>query len=252
MSALHDTLVMARRSLHHTIKSPDTIVTVVASPVAMMLLFVYVFGGVFNANASDSYVNYITPGMVIMVVANGIAYAAVRLNHDLTKGIINRFKTMPITQSSIMNGHVVSSVLSNLLSVTLLLAVAFLIGFRSTAGVAEWLIFGGIVTLFTLATSWLAMVFGLLAKTGEGAGAFSYFILLLLFVSSAFVPTDTMNAAVRAFADHQPMTPIIETMRSLLLNGTAGEHAWAAVAWCGGLLVGAYLLALTVYKHKSA
>lgn len=251
MSALRDTLTMAKRSLHHTIKSPDTIITVAATPIGMLLLFVYVFGGTFNAGNSESYVNFITPGVALMAVTSGIAYAAFRLNNDLLKGIVNRFKTMPISQSSILNGHVVSSVISNLVSVALVIGAAFLAGFRPHVGPMEWLGFAGLMALFTLATSWLAMVFGLLAKTAEGAGAFSYAFIALLFVSSAFVPTEKMSAGVRAFAEHQPMTPIIETLRSFLLNGTAGPSAVAAFAWCLALLVVGYFGALAVYKRKT-
>jgi ABC-2 type transport system permease protein len=242
---------MARRSLLHTIRSLDTIITVAATPIALMLMFVYVFGSSFGKSSGPvDYINFITPGIVIMCVVSGIAYAALRLNNDMTKGMINRFRCMPIAPSSILGGHVVSSVLSNLFSVSLVMIVAFLVGFRSDAGIAEWLIFGGILLLFTLATTWLAVVFGLLAKSAEGAGAFSYILLLLIFVSSAFTPTDKMNSILRAFADNQPMTPIIETMRSLLLNGSAGESAWLAVAWCTGLLVASYLFALGIYNRK--
>jgi ABC-2 type transport system permease protein len=242
---------MAKRSLRHTIRSLDTIITVAITPIALMLLFVYVFGGSFGASSgSVKYINFITPGIVILCVVSGIAYAALRLNNDMTKGIINRFRTMPVASSSILGGHALSSVLSNLFSVALVMIVAFLVGFRSDAGIAEWLIFTGILVLFTLATTWLAIVFGLLAKSAEGAGAFSYILILLLFISSAFTPTDKMNPVLRAFADHQPMTPIVETMRSLLINGSAGESAWLAVAWCAGLLVASYLLALRIYKNK--
>ena len=252
MNAFRDTFVMAKRSLRHTIRSLDTIITVAITPIALMLLFVYVFGGSFGASSgSVKYINFITPGIVIMCVVSGIAYAALRLNNDMTKGIINRFRTMPVASSSILGGHALSSVLSNLFSVVLVMIVAFLVGFRSDAGIAEWLIFTGILVLFTLATTWLAIVFGLLAKSAEGAGAFSYILLLLLFISSAFTPTDKMNPILRAFADHQPMTPIVETMRSLLINGSAGESAWLAVAWCAGLLVVSYLLALRIYKNKT-
>ena len=252
MNAFRDTFVMAKRSLRHTIRSLDTIITVAITPIALMLLFVYVFGGSFGASSgSVKYIDFITPGIVIMCVVSGIAYAALRLNNDMTKGIINRFRTMPVASSSILGGHALSSVLSNLFSVVLVMIVAFLVGFRSDAGIAEWLIFTGILVLFTLATTWLAIVFGLLAKSAEGAGAFSYILILLLFISSAFTPTDKMNPILRAFADHQPMTPIVETMRSLLINGSAGESAWLAVAWCAGLLVASYLLALRIYKNKT-
>jgi ABC-2 type transport system permease protein len=254
MYALHDTWTMAKRSLRHTVRSVDTIITVAAMPVAMMLLFVYVFGGSFGSTFSSGpvkYIDFIVPGIVVMTVVSGIAYAAVRINVDLQKGIINRFKTMPVAPSSILGGHAVSSVLSNLFSVLLVITVAFLAGFRSHAGLVEWLLFGGLLTLFTLATTWLATMFGLLAKSVEGAGSFSYLLLLMVFISPAFVPTDGMNSIVRAFAEHQPMTPIVETMRSLLTSGVAGSSAWVATLWCIGLLVVSYILALKVYKKRT-
>lgn len=254
MRALHDTWIMAKRSLRHTIRSMDTIITVAAMPIAMMLLFVYVFGGSFGASFADSsvkYIDFIVPGIVAMCVVSSIAYAAVRVNMDMQKGIINRFKTMPVAPSSILGGHAVSSVLSNLFSVLLVILVALLAGFRSDAGVAEWLLFTGLLTLFTAATTWLAIMFGMLAKTVEGAGSFSYLLLLLVFVSPAFVPTEGMSSGVRAFAEHQPMTPIVETMRSLLTNGTTGDGAWTAAFWCVSLLIVSYLLALKIYKNKT-
>jgi ABC-2 type transport system permease protein len=233
----------------------DTIITVVAMPIAIMLLFVYVFGGSFGSmfqTGPVKYIDFIVPGIVAMTVVSGIAYAAVRLNMDLQKGIINRFRTMPVASSSILGGHAVSSVLSNLFSVLLVIIVAIIAGFRPQADPMEWLLFVGLATLFTLATTWLAIMFGLLGKTAEGAGSFSYILLLLVFVSSAFTPTDGMNSVVRAFAEHQPMTPIVETLRSLLTNGTAGDSAWAAVLWCVGVLVVSYLLALRIYKTSSS
>ena len=252
MTALvQDTFVMTRRSLRHTVRSADTIITVALTPIVMMLMFVYVFGGSWGAGDAD-YVDYITPGITIMCVVSGIAYAALRLNTDLQKGIIARFRTMPVSPSSILGGHAVSSVLSNLFSVVLVLLVAFAIGFRSDAGIVEWLLFVGIVVLFTTATTWLAIVFGLLAKSPEGAGAFSYLLLFGIFVSSAFTPVDTMASGLRWFAEHQPLTPIIETMRSLLLDATAGDQVWTAVAWCAGLLLVSYVAALRVYRTKSA
>lgn len=252
MHALQDTWTMAKRSLRHTVRSMDTIITVVAMPIAMLLLFVYVFGGSFGQQTGAvKYVDFVTPTIIIMTVVSGIAYAAVRLSMDMQKGIINRFKTMPVASSSILGGHAASSTLSNLFSSLLVLLVAFLIGFRSGAGIIEWLTFVGILILFTLATTWLAILFGLLAKTMEGAGAFSYILLLLIFISSGFTPVDKMEPALRWFAENQPMTPIIETLRSLLTNGSIGSSAGTALIWCVGLLVVSYLLALRVYKHKT-
>ncbi|HMH70191.1 MAG TPA: ABC transporter permease [Candidatus Saccharimonadales bacterium] len=254
MHALHDTWVMAKRSLRHTIRSMDTIITVAATPIAMMLLFVYVFGGSFGSAfeaGTVKYIDFIVPGIVAMTVVSGIAYAALRLNIDLQKGIINRFKTMPVAPSSILGGHAVSSVLSNLFSVLLVILVAFIAGFRPHAGVEEWFLFGGLLTLFTLAITWMAIIFGMLAKTAEGAGSFSYLVLLLIFISSAFTPTEGMNPVVRVFAEHQPMTPIVETMRSLLTNGSAGDSMWLAIFWCTALLIFSYVFALKVYKKRT-
>lgn len=250
MNALHDTWVMAKRSLRHTTRSIDTIITVAAMPIATMLMMVYVFGGAINTG-SVSYIDYAVPGVIIMTVVSGIAYAALRLNNDISKGIISRFKCMPIASSSILGGHAVSSVLSNLFSVLMVMLVALAIGFRSPADIVAWLEFGGILVLFTAAMTWLAIVFGLLAKTAEGAGSFSYILIFLIFISSAFIPTGSMNSVLRAFADHQPMTPIIQTMRSLLVNGTAGSEAWLALAWCVGLLVVSYLFALRIYRTRT-
>jgi ABC-2 type transport system permease protein len=249
---IHDTWTMARRSLRHTTRSMDTIITVVITPIAMMLLFVYVFGDSFQKSLGDiKYIDFVTPAIIIMTVVSGIAYASIRVSMDLQKGIINRFKTMPVASSSILGGHALSSTLSNLFSSLLVLLVALLIGFRSDAGIAEWSLFIGLTILFTLATTWLAIFFGLFAKTMEGAGAFSYILLLLIFISSGFTPVDNMHPALRWFAENQPMTPIIETMRSLLTNGTIGSSAGAAIAWCVGLLVVSYVMALRIYKTRT-
>ena len=249
---IQDTWIMAKRSLRHTTRSMDTIITVVAMPIAILLLFVYVFGGAFSQATGDiKYVDFVTPTIIIMTVVSGIAYAAVRVNMDMQNGIINRFKTMPVAPPSILGGHALSSTLSNLFSSFLVLLVALLIGFRSDAGITEWLLFAALLVLFTLATTWLAILFGLLAKTMEGAGAFSYILLLLIFISSGFTPVDNMTPALRWFAENQPMTPIIETMRSLLTHGTIGDSVVIAIAWCLGLLVVAYFLALRAYKTRT-
>jgi ABC-2 type transport system permease protein len=252
MRALTDTWTMTKRSLRHTTRSLDTIITVVLMPIGLLLLFVYVFGGALgHQTGSTRYVDFITAGVVIMTVASSIAYAAVRLSTDLQKGIISRFRTMPVAPSSVLSGQAVSSTLSTLFSCALVIMVALLVGFRPTADTAAWLSFCGLLVLFTLATTWLAMVFGLLAKTVEGAGAFSYILLLLIFISPSFVPTDSMTPVLRGFAENQPMTPIIETMRSLLTEGTAGSDIWAALAWAAGLLVVSYTLALAIYRRSA-
>jgi len=252
MNILRDTWTMAKRSLRHTVRSMDTIITVLITPIAVMLMFVFVFGSAFEQSLGDTkYIDFVTPAIIIMTVVSGIAYAAVRLSMDLQKGIINRFKTMPVAPSSILSGHAASSTVSNLVSSVLVLIVAFVIGFRSEAGIAEWGLFAALLVLFTLATTWLAILFGLLAKTMEGAGAFSYILLFLIFLSSGFTPVDNMHPVLRGFAENQPMTPIIETMRSLLTNGTISDSAPIALAWCVGLLVVSYTVALRLYKTRT-
>jgi ABC-2 type transport system permease protein len=252
MRALTDTWTMTKRSLRHTTRSVDTIITVVLTPIAILLLFVYVFGGAIGTQTgSVDYVDFITPGVIIMTVVSGIAYAAVRLSTDLQKGIISRFRTMPVTPSSVLSGQALSSTLSVLFSCSLVVAVALIVGFRPEADPAAWGWFLALLVLFTLATTWLAMFFGLLANTVEGAGAFSYLLLLLIFLSPSFVPADSITPWLRGFAENQPMTPIIDTMRSLLTEGTPGPDLWAALAWAAGILVVSYTLALGIYRRRA-
>ncbi|HSW74931.1 MAG TPA: ABC transporter permease [Candidatus Saccharimonadales bacterium] len=253
MQLIKDTWTMAKRSLQHILRSPDTIITVVMMPIAMLLLFVYVFGGALgHQTGSIRYVNFLTPGIIVLTIISGIAYAAVRLNTDIQKGIVDRFRTMPVAPSSILGGQAASSTLSNMFSSLLVLVVAFAIGFRSHANILEWLMFAGLAALFTLATTWMAIFFGLLAKSVEGAGSFSYILMLLIFISPSFVPTASMTPTIRSFANNQPMTPIVETMRSLLVTGTAGNKAWVALAWCIGILVVFYLASLRLFRSRVA
>lgn len=251
MRPLRDMWTMTKRSLRHTTRSLDTIITVVLTPIALLLLFVYVFGDALGAQTgSTEYVDFITPGVIIMTVGSGIAYAALRLSMDLQKGIIGRFRTMPVAPSSVLSGQALSSTLSNLFSSALVLGVAFLVGFRSVGGVGAWLWFLGLLALFTLATTWMAMFFGLLAKSPEGAGGFAYILLLLVFLSPSFVPTESMTPMLRGFVDNQPITSIVETMRSLLTEGTPGDAAGAAFAWSLGILVVFYALSLSMYRRR--
>jgi ABC-2 type transport system permease protein len=252
MRALYDMWTMAKRSLRHTTRSLDTIITVVLTPIALLLLFVYVFGGALGAQTGAiEYIDFVTPAVIIMTVGSGIAYAAVRLSMDLQKGIISRFRTMPVAPSSVLSGQALSSTLSNLFSCVLVLAVAFAVGFRPAGGAGSWLAFGALLVLFILATTWMAIFFGLLAKTVEGAGAFAYILLLLVFISPSFVPTASMTPLLRGFAENQPMTPVIESMRSLLTDGVAGDAIWAALAWSLAILILFYVLALAMYRRSA-
>ena len=250
---LHDTAALTRRSLRHITRSVDTIITTAVMPIAFFLLFVYVFGGAIDTGAgvgSGDYVDYLLPGILLMTVATGISYTAFRLFHDLKGGILERFQSMPIARSAMLWAHVITSVVANLVSLVVVVLVALLMGFRTGAGVTAWLAVGGILLLFTLALTWLALIPGLTAKSPDGATAFSYPLVFLPFLSSAFVPTDTMPGPVRAFAEHQPVTSIVDTLRALFAGQPAGGDAWVAVAWCLGLLVVSYLLATATYRRR--
>jgi ABC-2 type transport system permease protein len=246
-----DTRVMLGRSLRHVTRSLDTIITVTIMPIVFMLLFVYVFGGAIQSG-SDNYVNYLLPGILLIAIASGIAYTSYRLFIDLQSGIFERFHSMPIARSSVLWGHVLTSLVANAISVLVIILVALLMGFRSSAGVPEWLAVAGILGLFTLALTWIAVLAGLSANSTDGAGAFSYPIIFLPFISSAFVPTATMPGPVRAFAENQPVTSIVNTIRALLAQQPVGGEIWVALAWCAGILVIAYLLAMRVYRRKIA
>jgi ABC-2 type transport system permease protein len=243
--------VMLGRSMRHIIRSMDTIITVTLMPIAFMLLFVYVFGGAIQAG-TDNYVNYLLPGILLIAIASGISYTAYRLFLDMQRGIFERLHSMPIARSTMLWGHVLTSLVSNAISVIVILIVALIIGFRSSAGVLSWLAVAGILALFTLALTWIAAIAGLSAKSVDGAGAFSYPIIFLPFISSAFVPTKSMLPGVRAFAENQPVTSIVEAIRSLLTGQPVGNDIWIALAWCLGLLIVAYIFAMLVYKRKIA
>lgn len=246
-----DLRVMLGRSMRHIFRSMDTIFTVCVTPIAMMLLFVYVFGGAIQSG-TDNYVNYLLPGILLMAIASGVAYVAYRLFLDKQRGIMERFHSMPIARSTVLWGHVLTSVVSNVISVAVIILVALLMGFRSSAGVLSWLAVAGILVLFTLALTWIAAIAGLSAKTVEGASAFSYPLIFLPFISSAFVPTDSMPKAVRVFADNQPVTSIVEAIRALLSGQPVGNDIWVALAWCLGIMIVAYLFAVRAYKRSAA
>jgi ABC-2 type transport system permease protein len=246
-----DTAVLTGRSLRHVTRSLDTIITTAVVPIALMLMFVYVFGGAINTG-SVTYVNYMLPGILLITVASGVAYTALRLFTDMRGGIFERFQSMPIARSGVLWAHVLTSLVANVISIVIVVVVALLMGFRSGAGVVEWLAAAGILILFTLALTWIAVIAGLSAKSPDGAGAFSYPLLFLPFVSSAFVPTRTMPGPVRAFADNQPVTSIVNTIRDLFTQQPVSGDIWVTLAWCVGIIVVAYGLAVAVYRRKIA
>jgi ABC-2 type transport system permease protein len=245
----NDMGVMLGRSLRHIFRSLDTIITVTIMPIAFMLLFVYVFGGAIQTG-TDNYVNYLLPGILLIAIASGISYTAYRLFMDMQRGIFERFHSMPIARSAALWGHVLSSLVSNAISVVVIILVALIMGFRSSAGVLSWLAVVGILVLFTLALTWVAAIAGLSAKSVDGAGAFSYPLIFLPFISSAFVPTASMPGPVRAFAENQPVTSIVESIRALLSNEPVGNDIWIALAWCLGIMIIAYVFAMRAYKKR--
>ena len=249
---LSNTAALTGRSLTHILRSPDTIITTAVTPIALMLLFVYVFGGAIQTGSAESYIDYMLPGILLITVASGVAYTSLRLYTDLSSGIFERFLSMPIARSAALWGHVLTSLVANLLSLVLVVLVALAMGFRSGAGVLAWLAVVGILVLFTLALTWLAVVAGLAAKSADGAGGFAYPLLFLPFVSSAFVPTGQMPGPVRWFAENQPVTSIVNTLRNLYAEQPVGDDGWIALAWCVGLLVVAYALAMRSYRRKFA
>ncbi|GAA4606065.1 ABC-2 type transport system permease protein [Actinoplanes octamycinicus] len=246
---LGDTTVLLGRSLRHIARSPDTIITTAIMPIAFMLLFVYVFGGAIETG-SDSYVNYLLPGILIMTIASGISYTAYRLFLDLQGGIFARFQSMPIARASVLWAHVLTSLVANLISLIVVVGVALLMGFRSGADLLGWLAVAGILTLFTLALTWIAVIPGLTAKSVDGASAFAYPLIFLPFISSAFVPTESMPGPVRAFAENQPVTAIVDALRNLFTQQPVGTGIWTALAWCAGILIVAFTIATASYRRR--
>jgi ABC-2 type transport system permease protein len=241
--------VLLERLMRNIMRSPDTIITVAITPILMMLLFVYVFGGAIETGM-ENYVNYLLPGILLITIASGVAYTSLRLFNDIKSGLMSRFITMPIKRSAVLWAHVLTSLFSNGLTVIMVTLVALLMGFRSNASILDWLSVVGILGLFTLALTWLAIIPGLTARTMEGATAYSYPLIFLPFISSAFVPTDTMPNIVRTFAENQPVTSIVNSIRALLYEGAMENHIWIALAWCVGIMVIAYFIAIKIFKRQ--
>src|SRR5512145_578459 len=244
-----DMSIMLGRSMRHIFRSMDTIITVTIMPIMFMLLFVYVFGGAIQTGM-DNYVDYLLPGILLMAIASGIAYTSYRLFMDMQRGIFERFHSMPIAHSAPLWGHVLTSLVSNAISVVVIILVALMMRFHSSAGILSWLAVAGILALFTLALTWIAAIAGLSATSVDGASAFSYPIIFLPFISSAFVPTRSMPPVVRAFAENQPVTSIVEAIRALLSNQPVGNELWVALAWCVGITLVAYVFAMRTYKNR--
>lgn len=244
-----DTGVLLGRSLRHITRSADTIITTAVTPIAILVLFVYVFGGAIDTG-STAYIDYLLPGVLLIAIASGIAYTAVRLFTDLQSGIFERFHSMPIARSAVLWAHVLTSLVANGITVVIIVLVGLVMGFRSPAGPLAWLGVAGILALFTLALTWIAIVAALSAKTIDGAAGFSYPLIFLPFISSAFAPTETMPGPVRWFAENQPVTSIVNTIQDLLAARPVGGDIWVALAWLVGILVVAYVFAMLAYRRR--
>ena len=245
-----DSAIMLRRNFKHTVRNPVTVFNAVLFPVVMMLMFVYVFGGAFDV--PGTYIDYAVPGVLVMAVSYGLGATATAVNDDMTKGVINRFKTMDVSRGAVLTGHVVATTVRGLIADAVIVGVGFAMGFRPHASLTDWLAATGVMLLLGFGASWLTVALGLAAKTVESAGMATVPLIMLPFLSSAFVPADTMVTGVRQFAEYQPFTPIIETLRALLSGGHPSTgHAWAAVAWCVGFALVGYLWAVSTFKKRA-
>jgi ABC-2 type transport system permease protein len=245
-----DLLIMVRRSARLSMRNVDALMTSLALPIMLMLLFVYLFGGAIDTGTA--YVTYVVPGVIVLCASFGASLTAVAVTNDMTNGIMDRFRSLDVRGTAVLGGHVAASIGRNLVSTALVLAVAFLIGFRPSASFVDWLGAIGILLVAILALSWASAVVGLLAKSPEAAGGFSFFVMFLPYPSSAFVPVETMPSWIHGFAEHQPFTPIIESLRGFLLGTPVGNSAWVALAWCGGILAVSVAATGYLFKRRTA
>lgn len=251
---LRDSATMLRRDVQHSVRRLSMTLSGLLTPTIMLLLFVYVFGGTMSAGLDGiarggAYINYVAPAIIIMTVGSGCATTAINLCMDMAEGIIARFRTMAISRASVLTGQVIGSLIRTILSIILVLGVSLLMGFRPTASLVAWIAALGLIALFTFAVTWMGVVFGMVGKTPAGANSLSLIFLLLPFISSAFVPPESMPVGVRWFAEYQPFTPVIDTLRGLLLGTPIGNSAVLAIAWCVVLTLIGYLWARAIYNR---
>jgi ABC-2 type transport system permease protein len=248
-SPLGDSTIMLRRNFKHTVRNPTAVFNAILFPAVIMLMFVYVLGDAFSVGVH--YVDYATPGMILLAVCYGLGATATAVNSDMTKGIINRFKVMDVSRGAVLTGHVVASMLNNLIAIAAIVGTAFALGFRTSASALDWLAAIGVIVLVSFATSWLTVALGLAAKTPETAGLATVPLIMLPFFSSAIVPADKMGPGVRQFAEYQPFTPIIETLRGLLTGAPSTGTTVTALAWCVGIALVGYLWATATFKKRA-
>ncbi|MFI6331529.1 ABC transporter permease [Micromonospora chersina] len=244
----HSTTMLGR-NFKHTLRNPVAVFNAVLFPIVLMLMFVYVFGGAFDIDGK--YIDYATPGLIVLTICYGLSATALAVNSDMTRGIINRFKVMDISRSAVLSAHVAATMLRSLIAIAALVGVAFALGFRPAASPLDWLATIGLIILVSFATAWFTVALGLAAKTPESAGLVSVPLVMLPFLSSAIVPAETMGPGVRQFAEYQPFTPIIETVRGLLAGDPSTGSAVAAVAWCAGIALVGYVWALSTFKKRA-
>ncbi len=249
-SPLGDLAVMVRRATRLSIRNGDALLTSLALPIMLMLLFVYLFGGAIDTGTE--YVTYVVPGVILLCASFGASLTSVVVANDMTNGIMDRFRSMDVRGAAVLGGHVAASTARNLTSTALVLGVAFLIGFRPQAGLLDWLAAIGILVVAIVALSWASAAVGLLAKTPEAASGFTFFVMFLPYPSSAFVPVETMPSWIHGFADNQPFTPMIESVRGFLLGVPVGNAPWIALAWCVGILAASVLATGFLFKRRTA
>ncbi|MFI6261875.1 ABC transporter permease [Micromonospora sp. NPDC051006] len=248
-SALGDSAIMLRRNFKHTVRNPVAVFNAVLFPVVIMVMFVYVLGDAFSVGVD--YVDYATPGMILLAVCYGLGATATAVNSDMTKGVIKRFKVMDVSRGAVLTGHVVASMLNNLIAIAAIIGTAFLLGFRSSGSLLDWLSAIGLVVLLAFSIGWFTVALGLAAKTPETAGLGTVPLIMLPFFSSAIVPADKMGPGIRQFAEYQPFTPIIEALRGLLAGTPSAGDTIAAIAWCVGIGVLGYLWATATFKKRA-
>jgi ABC-2 type transport system permease protein len=247
---MSDSLVLIKRSMTHIIKNPDQLLSVAFQPIMFMLLFRYIFGGAINTGPT-TYVNFLMAGILIQTAAFGSLSTAIGVANDLQRGIIDRFRSLPMNDSTVLTGHVVADLVRNLMSSAIMLTVGLFVGFRPTATFTEWLLVIALLMLFTFAISWLAAVMGLIAKSVEAVQWIGFVAIFpLTFASSAFVPTETMHKGLRPFAEHQPVTQVIQALRALLVDTPMNNHYWVSVIWCIGIILVSVPLAAYLFRKR--
>jgi ABC-2 type transport system permease protein len=244
-----DALTLSGRCLRLSRRNPEALLTALMLPVMLMLLFVYLFGGAIHTGTA--YVTYVVPGLLLLCAGYGSSITSVSVSADMAGGIVDRLRSLDVGGAAVLAGHVTASVVRNAASTAVVLLVGIAIGFRPHAGILDWIAAAGVLGLFVLALSWLSAVIGLLARTPEGANGFTFFVMFLPYPSSAFVPVDTMPSWIQGFAAHQPVTPVIETIRSLLLGTPAGSSPWQALAWCSGILAASIAAAAVLFRRRT-